>query len=175
MLEKLINVYVFLFGRVRFQRLNKLLYRLSLGGLGILNYRTSMVSGEKSFLEKYLSKSSGIIVDVGANEGCYALEALGFRQDLKIYAFEPHPVTYAALKNNVGPSQNVITINQGMSSEGGVINLYDYPSKDGSCHASLFQDVITEIHGSGSAVAHEVSLTTIDQFMESEGILEMIF
>ena len=51
-MQKIIDVYVFLFARPFFLRLNKLLYRLSLSGLGILNYKTSKISGEKYFIEK---------------------------------------------------------------------------------------------------------------------------
>ena len=67
MVQKLIEIYVFLFARARFEKLNKLLYRLSLGGLGILNYKTSKVRGKKSFLEGYLANRSGVLIDVGAN------------------------------------------------------------------------------------------------------------
>jgi hypothetical protein len=48
------------------------------------------------------------------------------------------------------------------------VKIYDYPNRDGSSHASLFQDVITEIHGAGSAVVHEVEVMTLDDFVEIE-------
>lgn len=170
MLEKIITAYVLLFGKSRFQKFNKLLYRLSLGGLGVLNYRNPKISGEKAFLEKCLSKNHGILVDVGANQGNYSLEALEICSSIKIFAFEPHPITFASLNKNIKNCHNITAINKGMSSENGVLRLYDYPSNDGSQHASLFQDVITEIHGAGSAVSHDVELTTLDQFIESENI-----
>jgi FkbM family methyltransferase len=173
MFEKIITAYVLLFGRPRFQKFNKLLYRLSLGGLGILNYRDLRISGEKYFLEKYLPKNHGVLVDVGANQGNYALEALGICPSIKIFAFEPHPITFASLKENIKKSDNITAINKGMSSENSVLALYDYPSNDGSSHASLFQDVITEIHRAGSAVSHDVELTTLDQFIELENIKEI--
>jgi hypothetical protein len=82
-IEKLISVYVLLFRRARYQKLNKLLYRLSLSGLGIMNYSTSKVSGEKAFLEKYLANKRGILLNVGANQGNYTLRSawgqLGFK------------------------------------------------------------------------------------------------
>lgn len=53
-MQKIIDVYVFLFARPIFLKLNKLLYRLSLSGLGILNYKTSKISGEKYFIEKFM-------------------------------------------------------------------------------------------------------------------------
>lgn len=173
MLQIIIAAYVFLFGRVRFQGLNKLLFRLSLAGLGVLNYKTSRVSGEKSFLENYFRDKGGVLIDVGANEGNYSLEALGVNQSLNVYSFEPHPITYSSLVRNVASHANVIPINKGMSAKNGVLKLYDYPNKDGSSHASLFQDVITEIHSAGFSVAHEVVIVTLDDFIESENINEI--
>jgi len=174
MLQTLIEAYVFLFARVRFEKLNKFLFRLSLGGLGMLNYKTSKVSGEKAFLKKLLTQKSGVVIDVGANQGGYALEALSVNEGLKVYAFEPHPITFSSLAKNVSNRSNVVPINKGMSAKNGILQLYDYPNEDGSEHASLFQDVITEIHGAGSAVAHEVELTTLDGFLESEKITEIL-
>ena len=173
MFEKIITTYVLLFGKLRFQKFNKLLYRLSLGGLGILNYKNSKISGEKAFLKKVLSSNCGVFIDVGANQGNYALEVIGICPSIKIFAFEPHPITFASLKKNIKNYLNVTAINKGMSNENGVLRLYDYSSNDGSSHASLFQDVITEIHGAGSAVSHDVELTTLDQFIDSENIKEI--
>lgn len=174
MLQKMIAVYVFFFARARFERLNKLLYRLSLAGLGILNYKTSKVSGEKSFLKEYLESRNGILIDVGANQGNYSLEAVSVNQDLKVYAFEPHPITFSFLSRNTSHNPNVIPINKGMSSKDGILKLYDYPGNDGSSHASLFQEVITEIHREGSAVAHEVEVITLDGFLKETGIDEVV-
>jgi hypothetical protein len=47
MTEKIISVIVFFFGKACFQKFNKLLYHTSLGGLVIINYRTSKVSCDK--------------------------------------------------------------------------------------------------------------------------------
>ena len=173
MFEKIITTYILLFGKSRFQKFNKLLYRLSLGGLGILNYKTSRISGESAFLERYLPKNHGILVDVGANQGNYSLEAFRICPSIKIFAFEPHPITFASLSKRLEDYRNITAINKGISSENGVLSLYDYPGNDGSSHASLFQDVITEIHGAGSAVSHDVELTTLDHFIDSESIKEI--
>lgn len=170
MLEKLISFYVFWFARLRFSKFNKLLFRLSLSGLGILNYKTSTVSGERAFLKKYLQDKEGILIDVGANHGNYIKEALLVKPTMKVYAFEPHPQTFSKLSESLAGYDNVLLINKGLSSANGILNLYDYPSKEGSQHASLFEDVITEIHGSRIAVAHEVELTTLDDFVELEKI-----
>ena len=171
MLQKLIYIYVLFFGRKCFQKMNRLMHRLSLAGLGILNYKSTRISGEKFFLKTYLAKNDcHVVVDIGANKGDYVLELLNINPTLKIYAFEPHPTTFSCLFRNVSAHTNVNPINKGVSSNNGVLRLYDYPSKDGSQHASIYQEVITDLHGAGSAIYHEVESTTIDTFMELEPI-----
>jgi FkbM family methyltransferase len=174
MIEKLIEIYVFVFGRKRFIKLNKFLFRLSLGGLGVLNYKNSRVSGEKYFLKNYLSGKSGVVIDVGANEGNYTSEAIEINRNLKVFSFEPHPLTFAKLERNLEKFKNAITINKGMSSIAGRLNLYDYPNEDGSSHASLFEGVIKDIHRSPKAVSHEVDLITLDQFLIANKIEEVL-
>jgi|688.fasta_scaffold07770_4 FkbM family methyltransferase len=173
MLEKIISIYVFLFGRARFKKFNKLLYLMSLGGLGILNYRNMKDSGEKSFLAKYLKKNGGVLIDVGANQGNYSLEAITVCPNIKVFAFEPHPITFRSLYKNVESHENIFTVNKGMSWRKGVSKLYDHFNKDGSSHASLFQDIITEFHGAELVACHEIELTTIDDFLYAENINEI--
>ncbi len=173
MLEKIVQIYVFLFARKTFEKLNKFLFRLSLGGLGVLNYKTSAVSGERAFLKKYLPGQKGSLIDVGANQGAYSKEALQYNPNMNIYALEPHPETFKRLSDNLENHKNVVAINKGLSSKDGRLKLFDYASKDGSAHASLFEDVITEIHGAGASVAHEVELTTLDALVESQNIHEI--
>lgn len=173
MLERVATLYILLFARKRFHKFNRLLLRLSLGGLGILNYKTSAVSGEHAFLKSYLRNKNGIILDVGANRGAYALEALQINPAMTIYAFEPHPKTFLTLSKNLAEHQNAYAVNQGLSSARGIVKLYDYADKDGSSHASLFKDVITDIHGGASAVEHDIELTTIDEFVGKTKISEI--
>jgi len=171
MLNWVISVYVFLFARPAFEKANKLIIRLGLGGLGVLNHKSTSISGEKWFLENYLkNEKTGVIIDVGANVGNYSIDVLRLSPGLNVYAFEPHPVTFSKLAHNLASFNNAKTINKGLSFEKSSLNLYDYQDKDGSSHASLYEDVITELHGAGVAVAHEVELITLDDFIESKGI-----
>ena len=166
----LLNLYVFLFARKIFERPNQVLYRLSLAGLGVLNYKTSKVSGEKVFLETYLKGKKGIVIDVGANQGDYCHEVLKANNEMTIYAFEPHPLTFKSLQAKTQKLKNVALINKGMSNENRLLNLYDYADNDGSEHASLFKEVIDEIHGSKSVSFHEVELVTLDKFIDESNI-----
>lgn len=173
MLEKIIHIYVLLFANTFCEKFNRFLFRLSLGGLGVLNYKTSKISGERSFLKNYLPGKHGALLDIGANEGNYTAEALSCNPGMRVYAFEPHPITFERLSARFENNDSVMTINKGLSSASGILNLYDYPDIDGSSHASLFSDVITDIHGAGNAVAHEVNLGTLDEFVEDHGINEI--
>lgn len=170
MLQKIIDAYVWVFAKPVFLKFNKLLFGLSLAGLGVLNYKNSKVSGEQCFLKKYLSGKNGVIIDIGANEGNYSAEVLDFNQSVNVYAFEPHPVTYQRLSEKFKNNSRIKTENKGLSDSVGFLELYDYKNKNGSSHASLFSEVITEIHGAGKAVSHKVSLTTLDNFIEENGI-----
>ena len=170
MLQKIIDAYVWVFAKPMFGKFNKLLFRLSLAGLGVLNYKNSKESGEQCFLKKYLSGKNGVVIDVGANEGNYSAEVLGFNQSVNVYAFEPHPATYQRLSEKFNDSSRIKTVNKGLSNTAGFLELYDYENKNGSSHASLFSEVITEIHGVGKAESHKVSLITLDDFIEENSI-----
>jgi FkbM family methyltransferase len=174
-LDQTIDLYVKLFARKYFINFNKLLYRLSLGGLGILNHKTSAISGELAFLNNYLLDKMGVVIDVGANIGNYSKEALEINPYIKVVAFEPHPETFSKLSENLSSyASSVKLINKGVSSHSGVLELFDYANSGGSGHASLFQDVLTNIHGSDNVVSHSVELTTIDNFINQEEISEII-
>lgn len=170
MFEKFIQVYVYIFARTIFIKWNKALYRLSLGGLGILNHKTSIVSGEYAFLTKHLLLKTGALIDIGANKGEYSKLASEINPHMTVYSFEPHPKTFKQLSNNVSSLRKVTPINKGVSSSIGTTTLYDYPDKDGSSHASMFEQVITELHKSEDACSHEVEITTIDEFIRQEGL-----
>jgi FkbM family methyltransferase len=172
-MQKIIDIYVFLFARIRFLKFNKLLYRLSLAGMGILNYKTSKVSGEKAFIEKFILSKNGVVIDVGANVGDYISELVRINESITIHAFEPHPLTFLKLRKNTENYSNVFIYNKGASSKCGLLNLYDYGSNDGSEHASLFREVINEIHGSKSVTSHEVELIDLDGFIENNNIVEI--
>jgi FkbM family methyltransferase len=141
--------------------------------LGILNYKSTKISGEKAFINKYLPSKKGVVIDVGANIGDYINELIIANKNILIYALEPHPVTFSKLLKNTKSYKNVIAYNKGASSKCGLLNLYDYGTNDGSEHASLFRDVISEIHGAKSVKTHEVELIDLDSFIESNKIEEV--
>lgn len=162
-------MYRILFARGVFYKFNLLIFNLGLRGMGIRNYETDSASGEAHFIKYHVPPiDGGVVIDIGANVGNYSRKVRKANAKVKIYAFEPHPVTYQKLKNNVG-GMNIEAINSGVGSSSGILNLYDYAEDDGSSHASLYQEVIEKIH-KGKATMHEVKVVTLDEFAEQNNV-----
>lgn len=168
-MKLIISIYRFLFARAMFYRLNKLLYRCSLSGLGILNYENDSVSGEKRFLRQLLPIGKpATVLDVGANIGNYSCQILEINPAATVYAFEPHPKTFSRLCDRI-KTENFHPINAAVGSEAGSTFLYDYAQEDGSSHASLYKDVIENIHKAKS-VEHTVQVISLQNFVQERGI-----
>lgn len=169
MLNFLTRIYAALFARRIFYRLNKFLYHCSLRGLGILNFENNRISGEERFIKLFLAgKTGGVVFDVGANVGNYSSKVLKTNPLLTVYAFEPHPRTFATLEKNVQHS-NFTAINAAAGECAGTSALYDYAADDGSSHASLYQDVIENIHRA-SSTHHEVKVVALGEFSRENQI-----
>jgi len=169
MINKFYNMYALFFGKIFFVKLNKFLFNLSLRGLGILNYKIEYLNGEKAFLKKYLKeKTNPVIIDVGANVGDYCLEVLRINSNSSIFAFEPHPVTYSKLVSNLNNKSQKL-FNVGVGDKNDMLELYDYSEHDGSEHASLYHDVITDLHKE-SAISHQVKVVKLDDFLFKEKV-----
>jgi len=161
--------YQFLFSRNKFYKFNRALYYLSLRGLGILNYENYKISGEQAFIKSYFSKlKEGVVLDIGANIGNYTKNILKISPDIKIYAFEPHPITYKKLTMSV-VSKNFFSFNFAVGSKNSEIQLYDYEDNDGSSHASIYKEVIECIHKHKS-IKYDIKVIRIDNFLKEYSI-----
>ncbi|PCI98572.1 MAG: methyltransferase FkbM [Flavobacteriales bacterium] len=155
--------------------MNKFLYYLSLKGMGVLNYKDDFISGEEKFIANYfLGLDSPVVFDVGANVGNYSKKLLTSQKDITVYAFEPHPKTYVNLTANIEAS-NFKSFNVGVGKEKGEFELFDYLDQDGSSHASLYKEVIEDIHKRES-VKHLVSIISLDEFVleHNVGVIDLL-
>ncbi|MDD2319827.1 MAG: FkbM family methyltransferase [Geobacteraceae bacterium] len=126
-------------------------------------------NGEKSFLVQYLSGfESPMIFDVGAHHGDYSIAAKKICSSSKIYAFEPHPVTFARLRENT-IGYGIKVLNFGLGSENSESMIFDYVDQDGSQHASIYKEIIEVIHR-GKAVSHAIKLRTLDDLVVELGV-----
>jgi FkbM family methyltransferase len=170
MFARMIGAYQRLMVRRRFYRLNKLLYFLSLRGLGVLNFENEKLSGERHFVRQ-LSRvlANPIVIDVGAATGAYSGLVRSLIPTAEIHAFEPHPLSYERLKQHAH-TNNYSAYNLGLGSAPAEVALYDYKGLEhGSQHASLHRAVIEKLHA-GEAQAWRVQLTTLDQFMQTRAL-----
>ena len=149
-----------------FYKLYKVLFKLSLHGMGILNYENRRLSGEEVFLKKALGGFGHrfVVVDVGAHDGSYSMIVRRIAPESTVYAFEPHPLTFRKLEARAR-SNGFTAFNIGCSDIEGECTLYDY--NGGSAHASLNRSVISEIHKK-EPVGYRVSVVRLDDFLQSK-------
>jgi FkbM family methyltransferase len=109
------------------------------------------------------------ILDIGANEGQFSTLLNQVFNQPNVFAFEPHPLTFSRLSQNLAQAPNVKTIPMGCGDVQGILKMYDYESGSGSEHATLVEGVINNIHG-GTSKSVDVEVTTIDTFCKSSSI-----
>jgi FkbM family methyltransferase len=157
-------VYRTVFARRQFERFNRFVFELSLNGLGILNWENSKLSGEDHFLQKFLKgRGSPVVLDVGANVGHYAMKVRELAPTSRVYAFEAHPSAFRTLLEN-GNKYGFRAFNVACGSENGESSLFDYDGASGSEHASVYREVIEQIHRSASQ-KFEVKAAKLDDLV----------
>ncbi|MDR3362964.1 MAG: FkbM family methyltransferase [Desulfovibrio sp.] len=150
-------------------QLHKDVFFASLNGLGILNFKNSVISGEDFFLQKILSgKHEPTILDIGANIGTYATAVRKISNNASVYAFEPNPFAFSTLKKQA-KIHGFFAFPLGMSNEEKEAVLFDRRDEQGSAHASLYSRVITDIHKQ-EIENISVKLTTVDAFIKTTGL-----
>lgn len=168
----IIQAYRWLFCRKSFYRFNRALYFLSLRGLGIGNWETPELSGERFFISEFVRRViTPTVIDVGANIGKYSDLIKVLAPEATIYAFEPHPQTYKRLKESADRI-GYMAVNAACGAEIGSATLYDHQdgrSEAGTEHASLIKDVIESVHNDTSR-SWETMVTTIDRFVDDNGV-----
>lgn len=172
-MKKIYYLYAWIFGRPSLSRINHFIYALALRALGVYNYTSIKISGEKWLLDnivKALGKEL-VVFDVGANIGNYTIDIIEAGVDTKkIFAFEPHPKTFAVLKENMSMHHQVFPVLAALSDQEGEMLLFDRSdSKEGSSHASLSGEIFSEIHKIGKT-ERAVQVKTLDNFCADNNV-----
>jgi FkbM family methyltransferase len=142
-----------------------------------LNSENDRWSGEEHWIGQLPSLLKGveqpIVFDVGANIGRYSAKIRRTLPTARLFAFEPHPVSFSQLISQAETLQ-FQAINIAFSSthqaEG---QLYNRPGS-GSEHASLFESAVAELYGESPA-ALPVRIETLDRFCDAYEIQEIDF
>jgi FkbM family methyltransferase len=164
------NFYRKVFARKRLFGFNKALYNLLVKSIGINNYESDSLSGEKNLLEVVLSLyKNPIIFDVGANVGSYSNSIKSLSPDSVLYSFEPHPKTFKIL-HDCSEKYGYFAFNLALGKEKSKLKLYDYEKEtEGTEHASLFKETF-ENHYNEKVTSFDVDVTTLDEFVKEKEI-----
>lgn len=173
-MKRMFELYAVLFARPSLYRFHRLLFQLALRGMGVLNWTSERVRGERALLQRLFAHRSlgGVALDVGANIGEYAKMLVSLSPQLQVHAFEPHPKTFANLQDSV-EALGVHCHNLAIGCEAGRSRLFDYAETDGSSHASLFEAVIEQVHRRPS-VQHEIDVVRLDTFLAEHSISKVL-
>jgi FkbM family methyltransferase len=121
-------------------------------------------------LNRSWGRSVETFFDVGANVGQTSREALRSFPRARVFAFEPHPLTFARLRAAL-PSDRLSVHQLAFGEESGDVKLYVYgTSADGSTMNSLVPDARYAVKSGQSATECIVECSTIDQFCASNDI-----
>lgn len=130
--------------------------------------RHGLTAGEEAFLARVApSLAGGVVLDVGANSGSYAAEVRRLAPQARILAFEPHPATFARLRQRLEGAA-VETHQLALGEEAGRMELHDFADADGSTQASLSQASVGLY--SSDIVSHPVTVTTLDAVLAEHRI-----
>jgi FkbM family methyltransferase len=117
-----------------------------LHAVGVLNYENYTVSGERRFLMQFLKQyPNAVVLDVGANEGQYSALVRELGPEAVIHAFEPHPVSFAALAQ-LAAKIRAVAHPLALGETESEIEIFDYVDEAGSQHASVYREVIEDVH-----------------------------
>lgn len=161
------TAYALLAGTPGLSRWNEALMKLGAKGLGLLNYESALVGGERQFLERHLGRlASPRVLDVGAHVGNWSAQVLRVNPSAQVFAFEPHPDSFQRLRQNL---PGIEAYNVALGASRSLLRLFDYAGRAGTSHASLVEGAIELLHG-GTAQGIEVPVTTIDEFCREHAI-----
>lgn len=152
-----------------FRKLERDPLNFAYNNIGILNYENDKVSGEDFLLAEvlplYISTSKNtVFFDVGANIGEYSTNLAAIYSNSDIYSFEPNINTFNILRKNVDSLKTITPINIGLSDTKKKSEIFTYLSDLNSQHASLYEEVFSELHKNTNIISINIELDSLDNF-----------
>ena len=168
--KKISFLYNFIFGRKTTQKLNNIIFSLSLRAKGYNNYGSFKVTGEKNFIQS-ISRELQFSLDIGANIGNYS-KLLIEETNSYIFAFEPLDGAYDNLNKLVIEHPNRIEAFKLALGDKNVeknINFTDEKSEK-----ATFLDDISKLsfYEGASNKKKLVNIVTLDEFMEQKNLFD---
>lgn len=169
MINLLYKYYGYFFCRKLFLKFHIFLYKISLSGIGVMNWVDSKVSGELFVLKEILKHKSDfkpVIVDVGANEGDYISDVLNVNKNVEVFAFEPNSEVALRCSKRFSDLDNITVIESGLGCKSGIGELFVGDLGSPSSHATAYQGVLQDLRNVG-ARRLPVSIKTLDEYWAS--------
>lgn len=152
----------------------------SLESIGI-GFRTGdPLQAEEWFIESVLTdifcdSKAPVFFDIGANVGEYSSRLASNLSHSRIYSFEPNPMTFQALKENLFGFKNVEIFNSALSDKEESMLLFSYNLNQTSGHASLDKRVFSELYHRDDLVEFQVRSVTLDEFSKEQDLHRIDF
>ena len=130
-------------------------------------------NGESLFL-KYCITDATIVFDIGANVGDYSKIITSTQPNISLHCFEPSPITFSILSNNI-ITKNVKLNNVGVGSSDGSMDLFTFG--DGSKINSLYKRAGLENGWGIQSQRHseKVKIITLDNYAAVNNITNISF
>jgi methyltransferase, FkbM family len=116
---------------------------------------------------RLMNRKVNTFFDVGANVGQTSMRAVRAFPDALVMAFEPTPVTFAALRANTKFLLNVRPFQVAIGAGPGTAALFTYEQ---SLLNSLLEAAPSSLLASGNAQTIECEVTSLDQFCHEQNI-----
>ena len=168
--KKISFLYNFIFGRKTTQKLNNIIFSLSLRAKGYNNYGSFKVTGEKNFIQS-ISRELQFSLDIGANIGNYS-KLLIEETNSYIFAFEPLDGAYDILNNLVIEHPNRIEAFKLALGDKNVEKNLNFT--DEKSEKATFLDDISKLsfYEGASNKKKLVNVVTLDEFMEQKNLFD---
>ena len=168
--KKISFLYNFIFGRKTTQKLNNIIFSLSLRAKGYNNYGSFKVTGEKNFIQS-ISRELQFSLDIGANIGNYS-KLLIEETNSYIFAFEPLDGAYDILNNLVIEHPNRIEAFKLALGDKNVEKNLNFT--DEKSEKATFLDDISKLsfYEGASNKKKLVNFVTLDEFMEQKNLFD---
>ena len=144
-LNKIVDIYVIIFGRPIFKKFNLFLFNLSQRGLGLNNitrgipfFNSEYFEGELKLLNKitqYHNLDKYIYIDVGANDGSHVNKIIEANKKINFCLFEANPFSYKRLTKNIKKNKKNKLYNFALGRKNSMLKMFDY-NKSGTVLSS---------------------------------------
>jgi FkbM family methyltransferase len=133
--------------------------------MAALSSWTSFERPLPTMFHSYVTRKSGVIIDVGANSGFYSLLAMCASTTVQVLAFEPDETVFNVLRRNISANRawgQIEAVPLALSSSSGVATLYVPTQEHGLLEtSSSLEQAFKEAHSE----ARVVKTTTLDAFL----------